>query len=150
MRNKPVKRAQSSPRLAELFHAYSAPGGRDADSERSLLSYLGDDAAPPTGRMSSLAGRWLRKTWGLVRRCVLQTPNSRRAALEALEKGALCGTGSQQVLNGTTKMRRRGSHYMAQGARKGREGARASRAPSLEVVRRTSDGTRASCCYRLS
>ena len=28
--------ARSSPRLAELFHAYSAPGGRDADSKTAL------------------------------------------------------------------------------------------------------------------
>ena len=45
--------AQSSPRLAELFHAYSAPGGRDADSKtaacfRTLATML--PLLPEAGR----------------------------------------------------------------------------------------------------
>ena len=63
--------ARSSPRLAELFHAYSAPGGRDADSKtaacfRTLATMLPSYRS----RTPSLLGAGC-KTWGLVRRCVL-------------------------------------------------------------------------------
>ena len=92
--------ARSSPRLAELFHAYSAPGGRDADSKtaacfRTLATMLPLLPKPDAMHCWALAA----KTWGLVRALrSSRHKDSRRAALEALEKGALCGTGSQQVL----------------------------------------------------
>ena len=59
--------ARSSPRLAELFHAYSAPGGRDADAKtaacfRTLATMLPLLPKPDAMHCWALAA----KTWGLV------------------------------------------------------------------------------------
>ena len=121
--------ARSSPRLAELFHAYSAPGGRDADAKLRPAFVPWRRCCPSSqSRTPSLAGRWLPKRGASCERCVLpdikirdEPPwkHWRRAPSAVLGRSKSCG--------GSAKMRRRGSHYAVPEARKGREvSARAS------------------------
>lgn len=92
--------ARASPRLAELFRGYAAPGGRDADAKaaacfRALATMLPLLPKADAQACWALAAR----SWGIVRALrSARHKDSRRAALEALEKGALCGNGAQQAL----------------------------------------------------
>ena len=138
--------ARSSPRLAELFHAYSAPGGRDADSKtaacfRTLATML--PLLPKQDAISCWA--LAAKTWGLVRALrSSRHKDSRRAALEALEKGALCGTGSQQVLRWLGEDEKT---WLALCSARGKEGTRSKCARVISAVARsgTKDERRDAC-----
>ena len=138
--------ARSSPRLAELFHAYSAPGGRDADSKtaacfRTLATML--PLLPKQDAISCWA--LAAKTWGLVRALrSSRHKDSRRAALEALEKGALCGTGSQQVLRWLGEDEKT---WLSLCSARGKEGTRTKCARVMSAVARsgTKDERRDAC-----